>query len=789
MSDLWAKSPDTPGVPPITLFRHSVDVTRQMAEYHRLYQPIWPIPEGPVCLPRVLAYAALVHDFGKVHPGFQAALRENGPRFGNRHEVLSLVFLSGLDIPTNERPWIEAAIALHHKNLSRLVGASQPFYLGEVFGCDGTKPKRLVDGLVPARVELLWELLRHSERIFREAGWTNIDCFEVQPQRAAQPLARMRESLRRLTDLSRRFQADHDDFGGFLSPLPWPLRRAGVTVRGFILSADHLASFRPHSLRIGLEELGSTRATLAANLPEFQNFNSHQDSAAQQNGNCVLVAPTGAGKTEAALLWAARQAEGGLKGRTYFLLPYQASMNAMQRRLVKDFAPSVLDQPEKWESEVALVHSRSMRAAYERLLDRNYSPSEAQTDARLQGDLARLNVAPIRVCSPFQLVHLLFAPKGVEGLLLALSEARLIFDEIHAYDPQVTAMALTALRFVVQQFGSRVFFMTATLPSHLREALTRLFGVIPVLRPGSDVLSQPPRHRLNLLAPDVQVLSKFSIEAIQDAASRGSVLVVVNQVRRARELCKSLNHDRRNVHLLHSRFTHKDRAQKEKEIEPVGGSILVATQAVEVSLDLDYDTCFSELAPLESLLQRFGRCNRRGKRAGPATVNVYRTFPDTGRQPHLPYREDHLQTTRRALEAFVAAGSSGLLREDRIQTLLDSSYPEVLKQEMTSQIETKIEQLNEHFVEPFAPFGMQDEGVTRTLDRQWQELFDGEEVLPVSFRAAALKETSWLGRARYFVPISGRKFHQLWRQQKIRWDDELMCNVVEAAYTQEGLDV
>jgi CRISPR-associated endonuclease Cas3-HD len=118
-----------------------------MAEYYRLYQPSWPVPEDPVCLARVLAYTALAHDFGKIHQAFQAALRQNGPPFRNRHEVLSLLFLSYLDIPANERPWVEAAIALHHKNLFRLVGANQPFYLSPAFGRDGTAAKRLAGGV------------------------------------------------------------------------------------------------------------------------------------------------------------------------------------------------------------------------------------------------------------------------------------------------------------------------------------------------------------------------------------------------------------------------------------------------------------------------------------------------------------------------------------------------------------------------------------------------------------------------------------------------------------------
>jgi CRISPR-associated endonuclease/helicase Cas3 len=760
-----------------------------MAEYYRLYQPSWPVPEDPVCLARVLAYTALVHDFGKIHQSFQAALRQNGPPFRNRHEVLSLLFLSYLDIPAYERPWVEAAIALHHKNLFRLVGANQPFYLSPAFGRDGTAAKRLAGGVDRRDADLLCDLLQHADEIFHETGWPKFAGYEVRPERAVDPLGRMRESLERVVSLRQRFGATLDDFGRVAEPLPWPLRRAGVATRGFILNADHLASFRPHPLKNGLDNVQGVRETITATVPKLQGFNSHQDLLARQEGSAVLVAPTGTGKTEAALLWAAKQAESGLKGRAYVLLPYQASMNAMQRRLVNNFAPSVWEHPERWDSEVALVHSRSMRAAYERLLDREYAPADAAKYAYLQNDLARLNIAPIRVCSPFQLVHLLFAPKGVEGLLLAFSEGRLVFDEVHAYDPEVTALALTAVRFLCEHFGSRVLFMTATLPSHLQEVIHKLFGNIPVIRSGQDILGRPARHRLHMMPGGVDVLSEPSIAAIKDAAKKGSVLVVVNQVRRARRLWGLLKSECPDVHLLHSRFTHHDRARIEKELDPMPGRILVATQAVEVSLDLDYDVCFSELAPLESLLQRFGRCNRRGKQIQAAVVSVYRTFPTGDIKPHLPYREDHLQSTASVLEAFISGDYCGLLMEDQIQTLLDSSYPEILKQEMAHQIQSKANDLDRTFVVPFAPFGVEDEGVTRILDTQWQDLFDGEEVLPKSSRPQAALATSWIGRVRYLVPISGRKFYWLKNAGKICWDDELMCNVIDAPYTEEGLHV
>lgn len=782
MSHLWAKSPRL-GNPPVTLFEHTFDVTRQLAEYCRVYRPTWPIPEEPICLERVLAYAALTHDFGKVHVDFQAALRNGGPPFRNRHEVLSLGFLGYLGIPPNELSWLEAAVALHHKNLFRLVGASQPFFLGSTFAHDSSTARKLVEGAQPRDVELLLNLLKLSEEVFRMTGWRGFPTYPVVCTRL-DFLKRIREALERVLALEKQFHAQSDEWGQAVEPLPWPARRAGVLIRGFVLKADHLASFRPHPLHVGLECVDDVYQAIAPRLRE--GLKSHQEKAAATIGSAILVAPTGTGKTEAGLLWAGRQAEsGGLRGRTFVLLPYQASMNAMQCRLIRDFAPQVSDKVEEWEAHVALIHGRSMRAAYERLLDHQYSPDKASAVARLQSDLARLNVAPIRVCSPFQLVRVLFAPKGVEGLIIAFTDARLIFDEIHAYQPEVTALALAAIRLLTEHFGSRIFFMTATLPSHLRKIINRVLGPLPLLVPEGDSLGRPPRHRLRLVSRNV--LCSDSLHEIALAAKRGSVLVVVNQVRRAIGLFRALKGSV-DVHLLHSRLTHSDRFQRERQIEPTPGRVLISTQAVEVSLDLDYDECFSELAPLESLLQRFGRCNRRGKKTDPASVTVYAAFPSGASKPSLPYRDEHLHATQQTLEDCIRS-EQGLLLDSSLQRMLDSSYPEPLKNELAEQMLRKSEELNEHFVRPFTPFGMQDGRLLAELDERWEQLFDGQEVLPESLHPQAAQADSWLERARYLVPISGRKYATLKRQGRIEWDGILMCDVVKATYTQEGLDV
>src|ERR1051326_498884 len=96
MSHLWAKSPREYEMCGYPLFQHTLDVCWQAAQFYCLREATWPLNDSAQ-LPRILAYAALLHDFGKIHRDFQLALRPPHPRFQNRHEVLSLIFVAHLD--------------------------------------------------------------------------------------------------------------------------------------------------------------------------------------------------------------------------------------------------------------------------------------------------------------------------------------------------------------------------------------------------------------------------------------------------------------------------------------------------------------------------------------------------------------------------------------------------------------------------------------------------------------------------------------------------------------------
>ncbi len=749
------------------LLDHLTDVCRQSSEFVRVYRPEWPVSDG-ARLDRILAYASLMHDFGKIHPGFQIAV-SGGEPFRNRHEILSLAFLVWLEIPANELPWVAAAIATHHKGWAEVCDR---FVDHE---SDATDLGILSRGIPDSDARLLHELLALAPAVFADAGWKHWEPYpmgEYQEPKYGEYISRVLAviagHLKRIAPEARAKRP-----GEVITP-NWTARTGGIHARGWLLSADHLASFGPQPIR----SVFQTQAEVSKAYPEYV-WTGVQLAASSHIGSGLLVSPTGSGKTEAALLWAARQAEQGTHGRIAMLLPYQTSLNAMQKRLIGRIDPEAKDDPDRWGQSVALIHGKTARHFYESFLRVGYAPGRAETSAREQTDMARLLVSPVAVSTVFSAIRLLFAPRGVERLMVAFSGARIVVDEIHAYTPEITALSLAALKFLTTHLGARTLFMSATVPKHLEDLLETTMGAarIPL-----QVEESVARHEIRMLPFDSQ--SDAAVEHIVQASESGSVLVVVNQVRRAVALRSKLE-QRVATRLLHSRFHLKDRAEIERSLTPKKGMVLIGTQTVEVSLDLDFTTCFTELAPLESVAQRLGRCNRRGKQLQPAKVFVFERFPE-GRAGHLPYDKEHLDTVQFTLDSFCRGGARILSDRDTCG-MLDNSYPVGLRTRLAAEISSKAARLDQLLLGEWKPFGMETNEVMRQLEEQWSDLFDGDEVLPEQLAQTAKLEGSRLGASRYFVPIAERKLRQFWKDTY--WDDELKCRIIRRSYDRNGLDL
>jgi len=364
-----------------------------------------------------------------------------------------------------------------------------------------------------------------------------------------------------------------------------------------------------------------------------------QEMVGNYEGNAILEAPTGAGKTLAAILWAQRNRIGG--ERIFYILPYQASIEAMADTL-EGF----------WGREtVGTIHGRALDCAFIEYFEKIGEYGVAEVRARRENNVNRLVHKQIKVVTPYQLLKWFL---GIPRWEIGVSEmigGLFIFDEIHAYDAHVVGPIVKMVEFL-RKLGGRFLFMSATFPDFLKKLLTKAVGgglKEFALTPTDEVekrLLFDPRHRIRWRDAHLEELIPEIIAAVKEGQR---VLVVANRVSQAQEIYRTLKEKVEGVYLLHSRFTRRDRAEKERRIigslrdtDNTEVRVLVATQVVEVSLDISFDTLYTEIAPVDDLLQRFGRVNRYGEHPAGVEVHVATKYD---KRLHNVYGKERLEAT------------------------------------------------------------------------------------------------------------------------------------------------
>jgi CRISPR-associated endonuclease/helicase Cas3 len=659
----------------------------------------------------LLFWAIFLHDWGKAAQGFQRLLRGKERRWPFRHEILSLAFVDWVaaDLSCEEVTFLVAAIATHHKDFDEIEG-----YLDE------QEPD--LDPINAMLVELSREDVVSLYRWIETCAGPWMDaldmcslgvlCPTLPPLEQALDVLTPQVVRRHLRHLERMLREWEEEFS------PATTQRPGVFLRGLVLQSDHLASAgwgalpQPHF---------SGKAILQTLALPYRRLYAHQRIASRTRGHAILLAPTGTGKTEAALLWAVNQR----LPRLFYTLPYQASMNAMFDRLTRIFP-----------GQVGLLHGRSTMAQFQRLMEQSYTPGEATKLARLFRNRAGLAYYPVRVFSPYQLLKAAFQLKGHEALMSDFSEAAFIFDEIHAYEPARLAMIVATIEYLARYYGARFLVMSATLPAPIRGVLEDVLGQVTPIYASQRLLAGLRRHRLLLAEGDLLEESNLR-RALEEARQGRRVLIVCNTVRRAQQVWLWMREHLTPeipLFLLHGRFTGRDRARKEREMLRAAGLnpaehrplVVVATQVVEVSLNLDLDVLFSDPAPLEALLQRIGRVNRLGRREL-SPVYIFLGVDKVFQRVYRPIEQVN-RTLEVLKEHFAVSHGKGVVLDERfLPQWLDDVYTSEVLTLWQSAFESARTDFERSFLRVLQPFRSNP-----ALADQFHHLFDGTEVLPES---------------------------------------------------------
>ncbi len=753
LEHVWAKSPSKDQTEGETLSQHTAEVLGRLAGW-RGRNPELGTRLGHPELFDLAAWALVLHDLGKCAKGFQAMLR-GGASFSHRHEVLSLVAVGRIDAPDEAVQLLAAAVATHHKDVD-CIGELYPFGSGD-------------------RDELLAELSEEDElawgRWVTGEGWCDLAALGFGPLPAM--VARSRrdafaKAMRALLSVAQQVGEQDATTAHSLCVR---------MLRGLVVLSDHAGS--AHEPLRDVKSLDSVAAFLHAARGRLgRGLESHQREASQTDGHVLLIAPTGSGKTEAALLWAARQREQSAGSpTTFYVLPYRASLNAMRTRIPDYGVPA---------DQVVLQHSTATSSLYAQLLDRSYAPGDAAAMARREHNLATLMTAPVRVLTPYQLLRAFFGLRGHEAILTDAAGGVFILDELHAYDLPRLSLILMAVGHLARDLGAKILAMSATMPSVLSDALSEVLGGrMSFISADPATHARFARHTLRFANRDL--LSEDTLAEIERRFRSGeAVLVVATTVKRAQTFfeaaVKRLGHA--GLDLLHSRFAGRDRARKEADLAArvgtarrsatgmTAGTLLVATQVVEVSLDVDFDVLFTDPAPIEPLLQRFGRVNR-GLRGGRRDVVVHTVHgSDAGRVYDSRLVDTALQVLRPYQDQAV--------EESDVQAWVDAAYRPIETawrlelNDLMSRSESTVLRANHPLVSH------------PELAALFDELFDGCEVVPLSVATEyeRLIETSPLDAIALRVPISSGQRAMLRRkglivQRKARGS---MYSVAKVAY-------
>lgn len=370
-------------------------------------------------------------------------------------------------------------------------------------------------------------------------------------------------------------------------------------------------------------------------------------------GLALIEAPTGSGKTEAALAYAWRLLEAGVADSIVFALPTQATANAMLLR-AEEFAVKVFGT-----ANVVLAHGkRDFNQAFQRLAGngrrrtaQDKIEATAQCAEWLAGSRKRVFLGQIGVCTVDQ-VLLSVLPvrhKFVRGF--GLNKSVLIVDEVHAYDAYMHGLLGEVLRHQKATGGSAIL-LSATLHAEARAKLLEAWdssgadeAPYPALWRATQGVAVPlevpanqrPAHREVaiecLKSPDAFPDDDLLGRIVAAAESGALVAVVMNLVDDAQRLARILRSKTPlPVDVFHARYRFMDRQKKEqaaldhygRKALRDGGRILVATQVVEQSLDLDFDWMLTQICPVDLLFQRLGRLHRHQREKRPAGFAVPR---------------------------------------------------------------------------------------------------------------------------------------------------------------------
>ena len=357
---------------------------------------------------------------------------------------------------------------------------------------------------------------------------------------------------------------------------------------------------------------------------------------ADHPGLFILEAPMGCGKTEAALSCSELIASKCKKNGLFFGMPTQATANGI--------FPRVINWAEKQSEEfyhcVQLQHGNAALNETFQKIQKGIPEEESDSGIIVHSwfcDSKKSCLADFVVATVDQLLMLALKRRHIMLLHLGLSEKVVIIDEVHAYDAYMNQYLERALQWL-GAYHTPVILLSATLPSKRRMSLVRAYLDLktsdeifeknisyPLLTwtDGGKIMQKALPYNADKKTIHISKCNdKDIIEIVRSAVSSGGCVgIIMNTVSRAQSTTKLIKNEiTDNVLLYHAQYIMPDRAAKEEILlERIGsdsksekrqGLVVIGTQVLEQSLDIDFDILITDICPVDLLLQRIGRLHR-----------------------------------------------------------------------------------------------------------------------------------------------------------------------------------
>jgi len=442
----------------------------------------------------------------------------------------------------------------------------------------------------------------------------------------------------------------------------------------------------------------------------------------------IVEAPMGQGKTEAALYAADLALCRGFARGMYIAMPTQATGNAMFARVLDGYLKR---RGHRGKLNLQLVHGNAFLASTMEVREGEIPPYKPESIADEETDIEaqswftakkRPLLAPFGVGTIDQSLLSVIQTKHWFVRMFGLVGKAVIFDEVHAYDAY-TSTLLERLLCWLAEIDCTVILLSATLPEDKRKSLATAYS-------GRDrtgrhhrypriTLASPRRYsddrshkraicmevpmgelrtvRLEFADPDVRSLSVLLADRLQNG---GCAAVICSTVDRSIEVFRHLQGSLQDTEcsLFHARTLQMWRREREEEVLRKFGkgakqadgmhlnvhrpkrSVLVATQVIEQSLDLDFDFMVTEIAPIDLLLQRSGRLHRHWRKR-PQGLELPRLLVLCGAKTSGPPPESFGGSIERVYDRYVLLrtwlvlrGRKKIVIPEEIEEMIESVY-------------------------------------------------------------------------------------------------------------------